>query len=110
MNPWRDAEEILVLVKDEKEWTSELFERCQSNILVQPCIFNRIRKVLPPEQYERFDDSYCLYGRPEQKEHIDAIRSERRGEQRKSREVELLKKKRQLLKQRLQTLTDNYRN
>ena len=107
MNPWRDAEEILSLVKDDANWTSELFERCRNNTLVSPCIFNQIRKVLSADQYQRFDDAYCLHGRPEQKKLIDMIRRERRKEQRKSKEMELLKKRKQLLKQKLQKLTNN---
>lgn len=103
MNPWEDAEEILALVKDEANWTPELFERCRNNTLVAPCIFNQIRAVLPPEQYQRFDDAYCLSGRPEQKEIIIAIRNERRTKQRNNREVELLEKKKQLLMRKLKT-------
>lgn len=103
MNHWEDAEEILALVKDEANWTSELFERCRNNALVSPCVHNKIRAVLPPEQYQRFDDAYCLSGRPEQKEIIIAIRNERRTKQRNNREVELLEKKKQLLKRKLQT-------
>lgn len=102
MNPWREAEEILPLVKDDANWTSELFERCRNNTLVSPCIFNQIRAVLPPEQYQRFDDDYCLHCRPEQKEMIIAIRNERRIKQRKNKEVELLEKKKRLLKRKLQ--------
>lgn len=103
MNHWEDAEEILALVKDEANWTPELFERCRNNALVSPCVHNKIRAVLPPEQYQRFDDAYCLSGRPEQKEIIIAIRNERRTKQRNNREVELLEKKKQLLKRKLQT-------
>ena len=82
MNPWREAEEILSLVKDDANWTSELFERCRNNTLVSPCIFNQIRKVLSTDQYQRFDDAYCLHGRPEQKGTIISIRNERRTKQR----------------------------
>ena len=82
MSPWEDAEEILALVKDEANWTPELFERCRNNTLVNPCIFNQVRAVLPPEQYQRFDDAYCLSGRPEQKEMIISIRNGRRKKQR----------------------------
>ena len=106
MNPWEDAEEILALVKDEANWTPKLFERCRNNTLISPCIHNRVRAVLPPEQYQRFDDAYCLSGRPEQKKLIDMIRRERREEQRKNKKVELLKKKRQLLMQKLQKSTN----
>ena len=103
MHHWEDAEEILALVKDEANWTSELFERCRNNALVSPCVHNKIRAILPPEQYQRFDDAYCLSGRPEQKEIIIAIRNERREKQRSNREAELLEKKKQLLKRKLQT-------
>ena len=106
MNPWEDAEQILALVKDEANWTPELFDRCRNNMLVGPCIFNQIRAVLSPEQYQRFDDAYCLSGRPEQEKLIDMIRRERREEQRKNKKVELLKKKRQLLMQKLQKSTN----
>lgn len=82
MNPWEDAEEILRLVRNEQNWTPELFDRCRNNMLVGPCIFNQIRAVLSPEQYQRFDDAYCLSGRPEQKEMIISIRNERREKQR----------------------------
>lgn len=103
MNPWEDAEEILRLVRNEQNWTPELFDRCRNNMLVGPCIFNQIRAVLSPEQYQRFDDAYCLSGRPEQKEMIISIRNERRTKQRNNREVELLEKKKQLLKRKLKT-------
>lgn len=103
MNPWEEAEEILLLVQNDCNWTPELFERCRNNTLVSPCIFNQIRNVLTPYQYQRFDDSYCLHGRPEQKEMIISIRNERRTNQRKNKEVELLEKKKQLLKRKLQT-------
>lgn len=82
MNPWEDAKEILSLVKNEANWTPELFERCQTNTLVNPCIHNQIRTVLTPEQYQRFDDAYCLSKRPEQKEIVTAIRRERSEKQR----------------------------
>ena len=103
MNPWEAAEEILRLVRNEQNWTPELFDRCRNNMLVGPCIFNQIRAVLSPEQYQRFDDAYCLSGRPEQKEMIISIRNERRTKQRNNREVELLEKKKQLLKRKLKT-------
>ena len=77
MDPWKDAEEILKLVQDEHNWTPELFERCRNNTLVSPCIFNQIRKVLSADQYQRFDDVYCLHGRPEQKGMIQYFRRER---------------------------------
>lgn len=107
MDPWKDAEEILKLVQDEHNWTPKLFERCRNNTLVSPCVFNQIRKVLSADQYQRFDDAYCLHGRPDQKKLIDMIRRERREEQRKSKKVELLKKKRQLLMQKLQKSTNS---
>ena len=110
MNPWEDAEQILALVKDEANWTPELFERCRNNTLVAPCIFNQIRAVLPPEQYQRFDDAYCLSGRPEQKEMIFSARSERREKKRNDKEVELLKKRKQLLMKKSQILTDSLLN
>ena len=74
MDPWKDGTEILTLVRDKKNWTSELFERCKNSILVGPCIFNQIRKVLTPEQYQAFDDAYCFYLRPEQKGVVDYLR------------------------------------
>lgn len=110
MDPWKDGTEILTLVRDKKNWTPELFERCKSSTLVGPCIFNQIRKVLTPEQYQAFDDAYCFYLRPDQKGVVDYIRKiqkEGNGEEWKSREVELLNRKRWLLKQKLQTLTGN---
>ena len=77
MTPWEDAREILKLVQKEENWTPEFFQRCQENTVLSPCIHNQIRKVLTPEQYQRFDDAYCFSIRPEQKRIVEYIRRER---------------------------------
>lgn len=90
MTPWEDAREILKLVQKEENWTPEFFKRCQENTVLSPCIHNQIRKVLIPEQYQRFDDVYCFSIRPEQRRIVEAIRKENTRKEGKEKRIKKL--------------------
>lgn len=77
MDPWKDGAEILEIVRS-WNWTPELFERCKNSILVDPCIFNQIRKVLTTSEYEQFDRMYCEYVNPGVEKMVDTIKSMRK--------------------------------
>ena len=107
MTTWEDAQEVLQLVKNHV-WIPAVFERCRNSELIQPCIFNLIRQELSTDEYEQWDDAYCLYYRPQDKELIEWLRAEHKQKERqvreewKSKEIQLLMKKKQLLKRKLQ--------
>ncbi|MBQ8814106.1 MAG: hypothetical protein IJZ85_06410 [Lachnospiraceae bacterium] len=69
----REAAELAEMAKDRSLWGPELFDRVAANPALSPCVFNRIRQALGPEEWKEFDHAYCGYKRPQDKELVDWI-------------------------------------
>lgn len=91
------AEEYINLLKeaeDCKNWTPELFQQYQQAcIMMEPCIFNELRKILPEKKYKAFDLAYCEYIRPGQKEVVRHIEELHRKESAKQWEQKRTKRR-----------------
>lgn len=67
----REAAELAEMAKNRSLWGPELFDRVAANLAITPCVFNRIRQQLGPEEWKAFDHAYCGYMRPQDKELVE---------------------------------------
>ena len=110
-NPCRNVqEETQCIINDVKmwRWTPELYDRVK-NILPYVDIFNILRNVLLPKEYDQFDMEYCEYFRPGQKELAKYIKKEREKDNWEQRKQEAEQHRMNLLRQKERLLRQNLR-
>lgn len=96
--------EALALARQAKDWSllgTSYFDLLAANTAVDPCVFNRLRQRLTPEEYAAFDRAYCDYMRPQDRELNDWLRKKGDEERWKERRKALLLKKGKLLRESL---------
>lgn len=109
----QECNELLQLARSKANWGPDLFKRFQAasvHYRAFPGIFNRLKQVLSEEDYFEFDLQYCdciRLGCEEENEQLRCNRKKRKAEEWQQEKIRLLKRKKQLLTQKLNLLTNN---